>query len=103
MNRGGFSLAEVIVAMTLLSIGTLGVAATGLVAAHAFTRAEMRERTLHHAESILDSLAALRASSSGTRTLYGAEVSWSAADSISPIVLRITWRDREPIELVAER
>lgn len=103
VSRAGFSLAEVIVAMTLLSIGTLGVAATGLLAALSFTRAEMRERALHDAESVLDSLTSLRSNGPGARHAHGAHITWAAGDSLSQVIVRITWPDRAPVQLVGSR
>jgi prepilin-type N-terminal cleavage/methylation domain-containing protein len=101
--RAGFSLAEVIVAMTLLSIGTLAVAATGFVAAEAFTRAEMQERVLRDAEAILDSLIALPQSGAGARSLHGASLVWTAGDSTGSVTLRVTLPDRPPFEIKAQR
>jgi len=89
--------------MTLVSIGMLAVAATGLMAAFSFTRAEMRERALQDAETILDSLAALRSNANGARNAHGAHITWTSGDSLSAVVVRITWPDREPAELIARR
>ncbi|HEY0809272.1 MAG TPA: prepilin-type N-terminal cleavage/methylation domain-containing protein [Longimicrobiales bacterium] len=102
-RRRGFTLAEVIVAMTLLSICTLAVAATGLVAARAFTQAEIQERVLREAESILDSLAAGPTNSAGTRELAGARLSWTATDSSSAVVMRVKIPNQPPFEIRAMR
>jgi prepilin-type N-terminal cleavage/methylation domain-containing protein len=101
--RAGFSLAEVIVAMTLLSIGTLAVAATGFVAAQAFTRAEMQEQVLRGAEQILDSLAALPGNAAGARDIHGAHLAWTAADSASAITMLVNLPDRPSFQLSAQR
>lgn len=101
--RSGFSLAEVIVAMTLLSIGTLAVAATGFVAAQAFTQAELQERVSREAEAILDSLVASPQSGAGARTMNGASLVWTAADSGGVVTMRVTLPARSPFELTAQR
>lgn len=101
--QSGFSLAEVIVAMTLLSIGTLAVAATGFVSAQAFSRAELQERVLREAEAILDSLVASPQSGAGARTMHGASLVWTAADSTAAVTMRVTLPARPPFELTAQR
>ena len=101
--RRGFTLAEVIVAMTLLSICTLAVAATGLVAARAFTQAEIQERVLREAENIIDSLAAEPANGAGTRELAGAHLSWTTADSSSAVAMRVKLPNQPPFEIRATR
>lgn len=58
VRRVGFSLVEVIVAMVLLSIGLLGIAGTGLLAAHMMRAADTREAMLARATSVMDSLVA---------------------------------------------
>ncbi|HEY8507653.1 MAG TPA: prepilin-type N-terminal cleavage/methylation domain-containing protein [Steroidobacteraceae bacterium] len=100
--RPGFSLTELIVGMTLLSVAGLGVAATGLVAVQTFRRAEFEERALLEAEAILDSLLALPASTTGERRIAHLHITWSAADSAGTIVVRVDG-GRSPIELVGVR
>ena len=51
VRRAGFSLAEVIVAMTLLCVAGLGVAATGLVAIQSFTRADAVDPIIEYAHA----------------------------------------------------
>jgi len=102
-RSSGFTLVEVVVAMTLLSIATLGIAATGFVAAQAFTRAEIQERVLSEAERILDSLHALPTNGAGTRDLVDAPLSWGAADSTGVVVLRVHLPGRPAFDLAAVR
>jgi prepilin-type N-terminal cleavage/methylation domain-containing protein len=102
-TQAGFSLAEVVVAMTLLSIGTLAVAATGLVAAEAFTRAELQERVLRDAEAILDSLIASPQSTAGARNVHGALLVWTAGDSTGALTMRVKLPARAPFEIAAQR
>lgn len=85
--RAGFSLAEVVVSILLLSIVAVGVAAGGVAAAQMFTRAEVQERVLREAEAILDSLLVLPANGAGTRTLHQSRVTWNAADSTGSITV----------------
>jgi prepilin-type N-terminal cleavage/methylation domain-containing protein len=56
MVRRGFSLVEVIVAMTLLAIGLLGVSAAGLLSARLLNEAQLREAAVNRANSVLDSV-----------------------------------------------
>lgn len=88
MNRAGFSLAEIIVAMTLVCVAGLGVAATGLVAVQSFARAEQQERLLQEAELVLDSLLLLPRNTAGTRFLPHAQIRWNAADSTEQVVVQ---------------
>jgi prepilin-type N-terminal cleavage/methylation domain-containing protein len=101
--RPGFSLAEVIVAMTLLSITALGIAATALVAVQSFTRAEMQQIVLREAETILDSLLVLPRNASGSRTIHTSLLLWTAADSADAITLTVRTPHRGPIQLTGQR
>lgn len=100
--RAGFTLAEVVVAMTLLCVAGLGVAATGLVAIQTFTRAELQEQALRAGEIVLDSLLARPANTAGARSLPQAQLTWNAADSTTTLRLTIHY-SRETIELIGER
>lgn len=100
--RAGFTLAEVVVAMTLLCVAGLGVAATGLVAIQTFTRAELQEQALRQGEIVLDSLLALPTNTAGARFLPQAQLTWNAADSATTLIVTILY-GRETIELIGER
>lgn len=100
--RNGFTLAEVIVALLLLSVVAVGVAGAGVAAAQMFTRAEMHERMLREAETILDSLAVLPANAAGTRVVHDAQLVWTAADSTRPITLFVHLPHRS-IQFTARR
>lgn len=101
--RPAFSLAEVIVAMTLLSVGALGVAATALVSVQAFTRAELHARALRTGEQVLDSLLLLSSHSAGQQIVHPARISWTAADSSGAITVSIWWPNRPRVDLVGQR
>jgi prepilin-type N-terminal cleavage/methylation domain-containing protein len=101
--RPGFSLTEVIVAMTLLSIAALGVAATALVAVQSFTRAEMQQIVLREADAILDSLLMLPQNSSGSKPVHTSLLIWNAADSAGAITLMIRTPHRGTLQLTGQR
>ena len=101
--RPGFSLTEVIVSMTLLSIAALGVAATALVAVQSFTRAEIQQNVLREAEAVLDSLLALPQNAAGTRDMFTSRIQWNAADSAAVITVTVTTPHRGAIKLHGQR
>jgi prepilin-type N-terminal cleavage/methylation domain-containing protein len=102
-SRAGFTLTELVVAMALLAVGALGVVASGLVAAHSFTRAELQESTIRDGEAVLDSLLALPANSAGSQVVRHANLSWNAADSTGDITLTIVMPGRGLLRLVGRR
>jgi prepilin-type N-terminal cleavage/methylation domain-containing protein len=102
VSRAGFSLAEVVVAMLLLSIAAVGVAGAGVAAAQMFTRAEKHELAMREAESILDSLLTLRAHSAGTRMVQQTRIIWTAADSSGATSLFVQASGRT-IQLTGQR
>jgi prepilin-type N-terminal cleavage/methylation domain-containing protein len=101
--RPGFSLTEIIVAMTLLSVAALGIAATALVAVQSFTRAEMQQIVLREAETVLDSLLALPRNASGSRAVHTSLLLWNAADSVGAITLTVKTPYRGSIQLIGQR
>lgn len=101
--RPGFTLAEVVVAMMLLSIAALGVAATALVAVRSFTMAELQERTLREAEQVLDSLVLLPANSAGARVVGPARIIWLASDTSGSVIVRIAAPDRNTLTLTGQK
>lgn len=78
MVRSGFSLVEVIVAMTLLSVGMLAVAASGIIAAQLQREAELHEVVTQHATSLVDSIATRRVHGSGTVNTSRYRLEWRA-------------------------
>jgi prepilin-type N-terminal cleavage/methylation domain-containing protein len=99
----GFSLTEVIVAMTLLSVGSVTIAATALVSVQSFTRAEQQQRALAEAESILDSLITHGAAASGSRSRAYASFTWTAADSANLVSVNVHLRSGARFQLMGSR
>ena len=101
MVRRGFSLVEVIVAMTLLSIGLLGIAAAGLLSARLLNDAQLREAATNRATSVLDSVL--------INDLHGGDVvqvapfrlDWQASDSA--ITVRAVLPDGSQLQLDGAR
>ena len=102
-RRSGFTLAEVVVAMTLLSVAALGVAATALLAVQSFTRAEMRQHVLREAEAVLDSLLALPQNGTGSKSVHTTLLGWNAADSVGAITVTVRTPHRGLLQLTGQR
>jgi prepilin-type N-terminal cleavage/methylation domain-containing protein len=98
----GFTLAEVVVAMTLLTVGLLAVAASALTAAHMFARAEVQERALRTAESVLDSLATLPQHGAGELPIPGGQLIWSGSDGSGMITVRLSLAGQPPFALTTQ-
>jgi prepilin-type N-terminal cleavage/methylation domain-containing protein len=80
MRRPGFSLVELVVALTLFSVGVLGLAAAAATAQRAFAAAESTERAARAAAVVLDSLVrSAQLDGAGEQSAYGAHVRWSVA------------------------
>lgn len=76
--RNGFSLVEVIVALTLLSIGMLAVAGSGLLAATMLRDAETEQAMMLRATSLLDSLVIHDGAGAGEIVEAHYRLTWSA-------------------------
>ena len=87
--RRGFSLIEVIVAMTLLSIALLAIAASGLFAARMLQEGRVRERAVVNAMTLADSLVVARAQGTGVKNAGLYRLEWSAADSTASVVVQL--------------
>lgn len=94
VTRAGFTITEVVVAMTLLAVAALGVAATALVAVQSFSQAELQERSIREAEQVLDSLLLQPANSAGARQIGPARISWPASDTSATVTVRIAVQGR---------
>lgn len=75
----GMSLVELIVAMTVLSIGVLGLAGAALLGQRTFATAAAVERAVGAASVVLDSLMHVPAPTAGAIAMAGADVDWSVA------------------------
>jgi len=81
-RRPGFTLIEVIVALVLLSVGTLAVVASGLSAARLITSAHHDEFVANAAATLADSLAASGSVGTGESVSGTIRRTWSV--SLSP-------------------
>jgi prepilin-type N-terminal cleavage/methylation domain-containing protein len=99
--RRGFSLVEVTVAMLLLSLGLLGVAATGLMSARMLREAEAREAMAERTGSVLDSLVSHRVSGTGSVDDARFRTQWSA--SAGSVEVQTVMLDGSRFELRALR
>jgi prepilin-type N-terminal cleavage/methylation domain-containing protein len=86
--RDGFSLVELIVALTVLGVGILGVVAAATAAQRSFAVAAAEERATRAAAVVMDSLLRDSAPAAGERQLFGLSASWE------------TTADREIMDIV---
>src|SRR5262245_9566824 len=94
VERSGFGLIEVSVALTLLSVGLLGVAGSAVLAGRLIREADADERALSEAMPVLDSLTLQRMPSSGARQAGSGRLIWTVnTDSagISTIDVTVTY------------
>ena len=91
--RRGFGLIELVVALTILAFGVLGLAAAALMAQRAFMTADALQRAGTAASIVLDSLMRQTDPASGERIIDNVTVRWIA---------RSTGRDITAIDLTAE-
>ena len=87
--RAGFTLAEVIVALALLSVGVLAVAAAGLSAARLVTGAHRDEFLAATLASLADSLATGSTTAGGEIDRGRMTVAWSSEVSADSLTLTI--------------
>jgi len=90
MNRSGYALAELIVAVTLLAIGLLTAAGTAVLAMRWLGQARAEEIAVTHALAILDSVAASPAAAAGSQSVDGVEFRWSVASEATGRTVRIS-------------
>jgi prepilin-type N-terminal cleavage/methylation domain-containing protein len=94
VKRSGFALIEVIVALTLLSVGLLGVAGSAVLATRLLHEGDASEQALSAALPVLDSLSLLRAPAAGSQQAGNVRLVWGVStDSvgISTIDLTLTY------------
>jgi len=78
--KAGFTLVEVLVALIVMEVATLGVLGSLVLASETMRRAETLERATARAEGVLDSLHSVLGSGSGVRPFVGGEVRWTVDD-----------------------
>jgi prepilin-type N-terminal cleavage/methylation domain-containing protein len=88
VRRAGFSLVELIVAMTILSLGVLVLAAAGSYAQRSFAAAESVERAATAAALVLDSLMHVAVPADGARVHDEVRVSWTTRTAGGLLVVR---------------
>jgi len=76
-HRRGFGLIELIVALTILAVGVLGMAAAAVYAQQSFARAEASERATRLASSLLDSLVTVHTPAAGERIIDDIVLRWT--------------------------
>lgn len=87
-RAAGMSLIELVVALTVLSVGVLGLAGAATFAQRSFNDADAIERGVHAAAAVLDSLMRVAEPAAGERAMAGTELAWTVAGSTN--ALRIT-------------
>ena len=85
--RGGFTLSEVMVALTILTVAILGVAKLSSTSLRFATRARMETQNYGDAQQVVDSLMSLGFGNSslvsGSATVRGRSISWTVGSSAS--------------------
>ena len=74
--KAGFSLVEVLIAMTLFGVALLGVAGTAILAGQVMRQAQARERSTLEAMQVIDSLARVQHPVSGQRSIGAMQLRW---------------------------
>jgi prepilin-type N-terminal cleavage/methylation domain-containing protein len=92
VNRAGFTLAEVIVAITLLAVGVLSLAASGGWAAGMVRTAQREEAAARLAGALLDSLVLVPNVEPGSLTRGGVLAEWSSGPG-DAITLSVRYSD----------
>jgi prepilin-type N-terminal cleavage/methylation domain-containing protein len=88
VNRAGFSLAELIVAMTILSLGVLVLAAAATHAQRSFTDAEALDRAARVAATVLDSLVRVPDPQPGSLELDRVAIHWTMSPGSGVTTIR---------------
>src|SRR6266567_5665217 len=98
-SRGGFSLIEVMVGVTMLGAALLGLAAAASVGLQQTTRSRQDSQYWADAQRVIDSVigAGFRAGNngaSGSTTVNGRTIEWSITGSSAPQKVRVVvWRN----------
>lgn len=84
-TRHGFGLIELIIALTILAVGVLGLAAAAVTAHRAFLTADALQRAGTAAAIVIDSLMREPAPAAGERSIDGVRVQWRAASAAAGV------------------
>jgi type II secretory pathway pseudopilin PulG len=95
-RQAGFGLVELIMAMTLLAVGVLGLAAAAALAARSLNGAAATGRATRAAAAVIDSLLHAGVPSAGERLDDGVIVRWDAAGDSGLILIRATVEISDP-------
>jgi prepilin-type N-terminal cleavage/methylation domain-containing protein len=101
MKRVGFSLVEVIVAMTLLSVGMLAVAGSAFMAMRLQTEAARMEDATTRARAVLDSVVVHHIVGSGQVAHAHFTIEWSG--TVDDAVVTVRGIGITPFEMRAAR
>lgn len=83
----GFSLVELVVALTVFAVGVLGLAGAAAFAQRSFTAADAVERATRAAATVLDSLLREPRIEDGERAASGTVTRWTVtADSVTRVI-----------------
>ena len=96
-SRRGFSLPELVISLTLLTVGLLALASTSAFLTYTHAGSSRAERAAIIAGMRLDALRAAGCSPThGTETLGGLASSWSLtrAGQVAVTIVRISWLER---------
>lgn len=92
----GFTLLEVVVAVTVLVVGLVGVAGLTVVAVRELERARSAGWATAAVSEVADSLARHGVGGGGVRALPGGAVRWSAAEGPAPDLVEVELEARAP-------
>jgi prepilin-type N-terminal cleavage/methylation domain-containing protein len=99
--RDGFSLAEVLVALTVLEVGLLGAAGTLVHATSVLRQARDVEWAVHGAREVVDSLAVNGAEGPGQRETEFGRIEWSVESAGQLTEVRVqVWRPGRDVPVV---
>jgi prepilin-type N-terminal cleavage/methylation domain-containing protein len=87
-RRAGFSLVELLVALTVFAVGVLGLAGAATFAQRSFATAAAVERAARIAAAVLDSLVHDPGATSGEHAMSGALARWTVIeDSLTRTII----------------
>jgi hypothetical protein len=96
VRQGGFGMVELVVAMTLLAVGVLGLAAAAALASRSLNSSAATDRATRAVAAVLDSLVHVVAPSAGERTADGVTVRWIAECDSALVAIRATVEVSDP-------